>query len=330
MVEKIDWGKYKELRPFIFTEEEFWEDPIPEVQPKWKISPKVCIQCAVSGGGARLHNANLSQPRNLDDIRDAAAGAIEAGASVIHFDNELRACYTKDGKEIPPGESYAYVVKPLIEKYGREKLVPHINCLRGTYQQQMLPIVTGLAELTYLHPIANPRWLNMTIPILKEHNVKAEIVNHENSELDLAERLFIRSGIMPNPNLWILLPGCPARAGFKFLTEYLPHERAMCRRLIATIDDIRELDPGAFIVVCCAGRASKYLITLALILGIHIRVGMEDTVWKLPHSDEKITSNAEEVREAIELARMLGREVMTPNEYRQAIGLKPRFDHLPK
>lgn len=57
---------------------------------------------------------------------------------------------------------------------------------------------------------------------------------------------------------------------------------------------------------------------------------MEDTVWKYPHSDEMITNNADTVRWAIQLARLLGREVMTPNEYRETVGLKPRFDFAPK
>jgi hypothetical protein len=65
-------------------------------------------------------------------------------------------------------------------------------------------------------------------------------------------------------------------------------------------------------------------------MGGNARVGMEDTVWRYPHKDEKIESSAEEVRDAIAIARLLGREVMTPNEYRQAIGLKPRFDFLPE
>lgn len=92
------------------------------------------------------------------------------------------------------------------------------------------------------------------------------------------------------------------------------------------VERIREVDPGAFITVCCAGRASKYLVTLALLLGLNIRVGHEDTVWRYPHKDEKIKSNAEEVRWAVTIARMLGREVMTPSEFREAIGAKPRKD----
>jgi 3-keto-5-aminohexanoate cleavage enzyme len=72
------------------------------------------------------------------------------------------------------------------------------------------------------------------------------------------------------------------------------------------------------------------LVTLALLLGINIRMGHEDTVWHWPHRDDKIKSNAEDVHWAVTIARMLGREVMTPNEFRQIIGLKPRHDFLPE
>ena len=69
------------------------------------------------------------------------------------------------------------------------------------------------------------------------------------------------------------------------------------------------------------------MVTLALMLGLNVRMGMEDTVWKYPHKDDMITNNGEEVQWAIDIARTLGREVMTPNEFRAAVGLKPRFDH---
>ena len=52
---------------------------------------------------------------------------------------------------------------------------------------------------------------------------------------------------------------------------------------------------------------------------------MEDTIFKYPNHDTIIVSNAEEVREHIQLARLLGREVMTPNEFRESVGLKPKF-----
>jgi 3-keto-5-aminohexanoate cleavage enzyme len=151
-----------------------------------------------------------------------------------------------------------------------------------------------------------------------------------NSEVDLANRFFIKTGLMPNPNLWIVLPGCPSRSGPGFISEYMPNERVMARRLVEVIEDIREVDPGAFITLCAAGRATRYLTTLGLLLGINIRMGMEDTVWRYPHKDEKIKNNVDELLDAIAVARLLGREVMTPNEYRQTVGLKPRFDRLPE
>ena len=175
MEEKIDWKKYEGLSWSKYTPEEIAEDTVAEVQPKWDIPEKVCVQCTISGGGARLHTANPNQPRNLDDIRDQAVAVIETGASVVHFDFDLRACRTRDGKEMPSGEAYLHVVKPLIEKYGRERLIPHINCMRGTFEQQMLPIVSGVAELTYVHPKASPTYNGVVIPLLKKHGVKGGI-----------------------------------------------------------------------------------------------------------------------------------------------------------
>ncbi len=330
MEEKIDWKAYEDLRWNVYTHEELFEDTVAEVQPKWNIPEKVCIQCAISGGGARLHTANPNQPRNLDDISDQAATVIETGSSVIHFDFDPRACKTREGKEFPMGEAYLHVVKPLIRKYGREKMVPHINCMRGTFEQQMLPIVSGVAELTYVHPKASPTYNGVVIPLIKKKGMRGEIVVHVNSEVDLANRFFIQTGLLPNPNLWIVLPACPARAGQGFLCEYMPNERVMARRLVDLIENIREVDPGAFITLCAAGRATRYVTTLGLLLGLNIRMGMEDTVWRYPHKDEKIKNNADELRDAVATAALLGRQVMTPNEYRQAVGLKPRFDRLPE
>jgi len=44
---------------------------------------------------------------------------------------------------------------------------------------------------------------------------------------------------------------------------------------------------------------------------------MEDMVFKWPHKDIKAESNGDEVGRAVSIAYSLGREVATPNEYRQ-------------
>jgi len=57
-------------------------------------------------------------------------------------------------------------------------------------------------------------------------------------------------------------------------------------------------------------------------MGFHVRVGMEDTIFKWPHSDETIDSNVKIVRSMISIAKEMGREVATADEYREILGLK--------
>lgn len=332
MAKHYDWASFPKVGMYDYTPEEqaFW--PMQAVHPKWKIPEKISIQCAISGGGARITpKQNPYHPGdNLDNIRDAADEvlALEEGPTVIHFDHDLYSLRTRDGKEMLPGDSYIYVVKPLLEKYGWEKLCTHINCLRGDLRQQMLPVVSGYCELTYTHPRASETWLRTTIPILQENGVKAEITIHVNSEIELAERILIRSGLMPNPNLWVLLFGLPCK-GPRWHFEYIPNAKAMCQALVNAVDRIREIDPDAFITVIAGGRPSRYIVTLAMLMGLHVRVGMEDTVFQYPHKDDPCRNNAEEVRWAINMAKMLGRQVMTPAEFREAVGLKPRSGFQP-
>ncbi|MGE4341286.1 MAG: 3-keto-5-aminohexanoate cleavage protein [Pigmentiphaga sp.] len=73
-----------------------------------------------------------------------------------------------------------------------------------------------------------------------------------------------------------------------------------------------------------AGRASLYVTTLATMMGLHIRVGTEDTPWKFPHRDEHVDDNLAMFRMAREIASLHGREPASANEYRKMIGKPER------
>jgi len=180
------------------------------------------------------------------DPRASRSGHRGRTPTVTHFDHDVRAMHTRDGKEMERGDSYMYVIKPLLEKYGREKVLPHINTMHGTFRQQMLPIVTELAELTYNHAGWSPAYIREVLPLQKEHGVRGELVIHQNSEIESSHRVYIQPGWMPNPNLWIMLPGAAARqtATANSMFEYYPNERVMAQRFILAIQDIREIDPG--------------------------------------------------------------------------------------
>lgn len=327
-----DWTKIPEVQMYGYTPEEeaFW--PFQNLHAKWDIPEKIAIQCAISGGGARITpQQNPYHPgTDLDTIRESAAEVLELGTgpSCIHFDHPPEQCVNRKGEKFDFGDSYVYVIEPLIRKYGYEKLCCHINTLRGSTEQQMKPVVLGLAELTYMQPRASTNWLKTIYAIMKENGMAVEIAVHVNSELDLGRRICIDSGLVKKPSMWCILYGLPMK-GPRWHFEYIPNEIAMAQAMIYAVERIREIDPDAKIQVCQGARPSRYMITLAMLMGLNVRVGHEDTVFKYPHKDEPMTSNAQEVTWAIETARLLGREIMTPAEWREYIGVEPRTGNDP-
>ena len=58
-----------------------------------------------------------------------------------------------------------------------------------------------------------------------------------------------------------------------------------------------------------------------MLLGLHVRVGTEDTVWRYPHRDELLEGNLEMVERVRATAETLGRRLATPEESRKMMGL---------
>jgi 3-keto-5-aminohexanoate cleavage enzyme len=49
---------------------------------------------------------------------------------------------------------------------------------------------------------------------------------------------------------------------------------------------------------------------------------MEDSVYVHPHRDEKLKTSAEAVKRVVDIANALGREIATPDEAREILGVK--------
>jgi 3-keto-5-aminohexanoate cleavage enzyme len=98
----------------------------------------------------------------------------------------------------------------------------------------------------------------------------------------------------------------------------------MAQHLFLMVDQIRKIDPTSVISVCAAGRAGLYMTTLATMMGLHIRIGTEDTPWKHPNSDVHLKDNLEMFNMARDIAGLLGRTPATANEYRALVGKPAR------
>ena len=67
------------------------------------------------------------------------------------------------------------------------------------------------------------------------------------------------------------------------------------------------------------GGCQTAMVTLAMILGHHVRVGLEDNVFYAP--GELAKSNAQLVERVVRIARELGRPIATPAQAREMMGL---------
>jgi 3-keto-5-aminohexanoate cleavage enzyme len=84
---------------------------------------------------------------------------------------------------------------------------------------------------------------------------------------------------------------------------------------------LRELPASSLWLCSGIGPHQLPMTTFAIILGGHVRVGLEDNVYY--RRGEKAKSNAQLVERAVRLCHELNREVATPAQARQMLGISP-------
>lgn len=288
-------------------------------QPPWpEVPPKVVIAAAVTGVFISK-DQNPNQPYTREEIQREAIECIRAGATSLHI-------HVRDKAGFATGDPVAFheTIDPIKEQfpdividcpthYGRNME----EALRFARDRacEISPVRPGPTysadELVHMSPEAT----QAQAAFLEANGIKPQITVFNLGQVELAVRYLIEPGILGKPYFWILMPGLPSGGE-------APNANAMVETLLLYVRRVTEVDPDSVWIVGQNGRASRYLSAAAVLLGGHIRVGLEDTLYKWPHRDDRVKSNAEEVRWAIEMCRMLGREVATPDEYRKLIGLR--------
>jgi 3-keto-5-aminohexanoate cleavage enzyme len=290
-----------------------------EISPRWDLPQDLIVEVAITGAFVR-HDENPNQPLTVDEIRDEARACIEAGASAIHI-------HVRDdnGYNVLDPERFAAVIDPLRDEYPDVFFDGCLVCsLDGEWEKMKEVLASGTLDGCPINPTATyvgdtlfakpaPMILEKTRLIL-EAGSKLQIAVYTDGDIANADRFLFRSGLAEAGQCWLILPalpGCSPMAN--------PHQ--MTDGLLRMSRAIRDVDPEATIMVCAAGRASQYLATLAATLGLHIRIGMEDTIWRWPHRDELVSSNLQSLEQAKLLAQVLGRDVATPRRYREIMGV---------
>jgi len=299
-----------------------------EVQPKWDIPKKVFISQTIVGA-FYSKKGNPNQPITPDEIRDQALECLAAGAPNVHI--HVR---DEQGYNVLDPELFHYVIDPIREQYP-DRIV--CGCMvpfqKGEWEKMIECLQDGLLDQTPINSVAAfcgdtlfckpPHVMIEKTRICQELGVKPQIAVYSDGDIDNADRYLIKTGVLEKPYYWIILPNLPGGSPMQ-------NPKAMVEGLMHLVNRIKEIDEDSQIVVCASGRASCYLTTLALLLGLHIRVGMEDSVWRWPHRDEKIGRNIDTYLAAKQTIELLGREIIEPAEFRKMMGMRKAGGKLKK
>lgn len=299
---------------------------------------KVIISCAVTGS-AHVPSMSDALPITPQEIADQSIAAAQAGAAVIH----LHARMPQDGR--PTGDPAVYrQFLPVI----RQATDAVINVTTGgavtmTVEQRLAAAVAFRPELcslnmgsinfaffpaakritTWKHAWEEPyvtgsddyifrntfRDIRTIIETMSEAGTKFEHECYDVGHLyNLAH--FVDAGLIRSPFFIQMVFGILGGIGADL--ENLQFMKTTADRLFGA---------GAYQwSVLAAGRHQMQFATQAALLGGHVRVGLEDSLFI--ERGRLAASNAEQVAKIVRILAEMGHEPATPAEARQMLGLK--------
>ncbi|HEV7338842.1 MULTISPECIES: BKACE family enzyme [Bosea] len=298
---------------------------------------KVIITCAVTGA---IHTPSMSPylPVTPDEIIDAAVGAAEAGAALVH----VHARNPKTGQPDQSPEAFEPFLKVIKQRSNcvinittggaptmlvEERLKPcahfkpEVASLNmGSMNFGLYPMLNRFKEFKhdwerpYLEGSDDRVFKNTFKDIANilttcaENGTRFEIECYDIGHLYTLAH-FVDRGLVKPPffvqSVFGLLGGIGPHP------EDVMHMKRTADRLFG--DDYHWSVLGA-------GRHQLPIAAMAVAMGGNLRVGLEDSLWLGPGQLAK--SNADQVRAARQIVEGLGLEIATPDDAREQLQLK--------
>ena len=141
--------------------------------------------------------------------------------------------------------------------------------------------------------------------IMKEKGIKPELEVFDKGMIDTALKVADRKGLLVHPMHFDFVLGVQMTATIRdlvFMAESIP--------------------AGSTWTATGLGKNAWHIAAATISLGGHVRVGFEDNLYM--EKGVLAESNGQKVAKAVEIAKLLGREIATPDEAREILSLPPR------
>jgi uncharacterized protein (DUF849 family) len=301
-------------------------------------SDKVIITCAVTGA---IHTPTMSPylPITAKEIAEAAIGAAEAGAAIVHLharDPEtgkpdqrpeafapflpvIKECCnaiinltsgSSPGMRVEERVKPAEVFKPEIASLNMGSmnfaLYPMLNRYKRFKFDWEQPYLEGTRDLIFRNTFKD---IEFVVKTCASNGTRFEFECYDIGHLYTLAH-FLDRGLVTPPlfvqSVFGILGGIGTHA------EDVAHMRRTADRLLGR-ENYRWSVLGA-------GRNQMPVAAMAAAMGGHLRVGLEDSLWIGP--GKLARSNDQQVRKARRIVEGLGRDIATPDEAREILSLK--------
>ncbi|MCS7133626.1 MAG: 3-keto-5-aminohexanoate cleavage protein [Candidatus Caldarchaeum sp.] len=274
---------------------------------------KLIVTVAPTGSGQQWMKSPYL-PITPEQIAEEAVKAYEEGASVVHVHAR-----DPDTKAPSPDVSLYKRIVELIRD--RCDMVIQITSSGGgpygvTLEQRMRLIVETRPEFASLNVgtmtfgegvfLNPPEFVRKLARTMLELGVKPEVECYDVGHLDLMKILMDEELVKPPVRASLVLG---VRGGVPATVENLVHM-------------VKQIPPGVRWNTIVVGRHQFPLLTVGMLMGGDVRVGMEDNIYLGKGVLAK--SNAELVSKIVRIAKEFGREIATPSEAREILGISAK------
>jgi 3-keto-5-aminohexanoate cleavage enzyme len=269
---------------------------------------KLIISCGVTGSRIQKEDTPFI-PITPEEIATSAIEAVRAGASAVHI--HVRDAETHIGTQ--DKDLYERVLARI-----REEVNPVI-CLSTSgvpgknieFHKRLIPLELrphmvsfdagsmNFGDDLFLNP---PDFLDLLAKKAKEFEVKLELECFHPGMVNTCIHM-MEAGLIERP------------LHFQFVLGVRGGAPATVKSLITMVEMIPEDSTWSVIGI---GKAQLTMGIHALLMGGHVRVGLEDNIY---YSKSELATNERLVKRIVNLSRDLGREVATPEEAREILSL---------
>ncbi len=270
---------------------------------------KLIINAAICGAEVTKEN-NPAVPYTVEEIGREAESAYKAGASIIHL--HVR---EDDGTPTQDKARFKACMDEIYRRCPDVIIQPSTGGAVGmTDEERLQPTELGPEMATLDCGTCN-------------FGGDEVFVNTENTIKNFG-RLMIERGVKPEVEVFDkgMVDYAIKYAKQGFIKEPMHFDFVLGVQMAATVRDLSfmvdSIPAGSTWTVAGIGRHEFPLAAVAIAMGGHVRVGFEDNVYI--EKGVLAKSNGELVEKVVRIAKELGREIATPDEAREILGLKKR------